>query len=308
MKYIALVSLLSAFLITGCSESPKEEQPAEDYVTEDQQNELPAGEPITLHARLDFVDTQATPSINASRQLKASFYLTTDVMRDGAADGASFWADGENYRVQGAIAASGNFSLNSSDVATDETYNMSNQWPSVTENPEGTFRIKMPEASLIGEGLSVGVEIEVPVKGTKKATITGNGQTIDSELSHARTMFCHSKSDEEEACKLEFTIDAVPTKAKDSTYDHLLQSAKDAFAFQGKQGPDGGLIIYSSLLPVYGATTRYHNGHFVTSLKQEYSVNLDGSELGQQIHMVVWSTKRGDNWQPEEATPVKIPE
>ncbi len=305
MKYVALASLLSAFFMAGCSESPKEEQPNEDYVAEDTQEALPAGEPVTLHARLDFVDNQATPSINASRQLKASFYLTTDVMRDGTGEGASFFLDSENYRVQGTIAASGNFSLKDGDISTTESYDMNNQWPALTENPDGKFQIKLPEPSMIGEGFTVGVEVDVPVSGTKQATISGNGQTIQSELNHARTMFCYAQSEQQEACKLEFTIDAIPTKAKDSAYDHLVQSAKDAFAFQGKQGPDGGLIIYSSLLPVYGATTRYHNGHFVTSLKQEYSVNLDGSELGQQIHMVVWSTKRGDNWQPEEATPLQ---
>lgn len=305
MKYLALASILSAFFVAGCGQSSNDEQPGEDYVAEDTQEDLPAGELVTLHARLDFIDNQATPSISASRQLKASFYVTTEVRRDGTGEAASFFQDSENYRVQGAIAASGNFSLKDNDISTSESYDMSNQWSGLTENPDGKFLIKLPEPSMIGEGFTVGVEIDVPVSGTKKATITGNGQTFESELSHARTMFCYSQTEEQEACKLEFKIDAVPTKAQDSAYEHLLKSAKDAYTYQGKQGPDGGLIIYSSLLPIYGATTRYSNGHFVTSLSQQYSVNLDGSELSQQIRMVVWSTKPGDNWQPEEATPIQ---
>lgn len=309
MKRLTSISFLSLLLLAGCGQSSKDKEQLEAATeTTPEIQSTSSGEPITLHARLDFMDSFTSPAINANRQLKASIYLETDVLREGSGASATYSLDTEESRVQGALLAMGTFTLKSDEVSTNETYNMNNEWRVLTKNPEGKFIIKLPEESLIGEGLSVGVEIEVPVKGTKKATINSNAQTMDSEVTHSRPMFCTSQSADQDVCTLSFTIDAVPTKAKNSLHERLLENAKTLYAYQGKKNPEGGLIMYSAMVPVYGATTTYHSGHFVTELNQQYKTNLDGSDIGQHIHLVVWSTKRGDKWQPEGLPPQQKPE
>lgn len=307
MKHLTAISFLSFLLLAGCGQANKEDQQPETETAAESSSNA-SGEPITLHARLDFTDSFASPAINANRQLKASIYIETDVLREGSGASASYSLDTEASRVQGALLAAGTFTLKSDEVSTNETYNMKNEWSALTNNPEGKFIIKLPEESLLGEGLSVGVEIDVPVKGTKKATISSNAQAIDSEVSHSRPMFCTSQSAVQDVCTLNFTIDAVPTKAKNPLHESLLENAKALYTYQGKKNAEGGLIMYSSMVPVYGATTNYHNGHFVTELNQQYKTDLDGSDIGQHIHLVVWSTKRGDKWQPEGLPPLQKPE
>ena len=304
MKNITSVYLLSFLMLVGCSQSPEENQQVESD-TPAEEFSSPAGEPITLHARLDYVDTYASPSINAMRQLNASIYIETDVMRDGSGESATYSLDSEEARVQGTLVASGTMALTSNEISSNETYNMHNEWVTLTSNPEGKFIIKLPEPAILGDGLSVGVEIEAPVSGIKKATVSSNGQTIDSEVTHSRSMFCSSQSADKDICKLTFTIDPVPTKAKNPASENLLESAKTLYAYQGKKSPEGGLIMYSGMVPVYGATTQYHDGHFVTALEHQYTANLDGSDMGQHIHLVVWSTKRGDKWQPDGLPPLQ---
>ena len=306
MKNITSVCVLSFLLLAGCGQSSKESQQAESEAPVEAADSS-SGEPITLHARLDFVDTFVSPSINSSRKLNASIYIETDVTREGSGATATYSLDTEESRVQGAVLASGTLALNDNDVSSSENYNVHNEWNALTNAPEGKFSIKLPQASFVGEGLNVGVEIEVPVSGTKEASISSNGQTIDGEITHSRSMFCTSQSTDKDKdiCRLTFTIDAVPTKAQDPAYESLLESAKTVYASQGKKNSEGGLIMYSGILPVYGATTRYHNGHFVTALNQQYKVNMDGADISQHIHLVVWSTKRGDKWQPEGLPPLK---
>lgn len=309
MKHLTTITFLSFLLLAGCGQSNKEDQqPETETAAESSSNS--SGEPITLHARLDFMDSLTSPTINANRHLKASIYMETDVLREGSGEGASYSLDSEDSRVQGALLAAGTFTLKSDEVSTNETYNMHNEWSALTKNPEGKFIIKLPEESLLGDGLSVSVEIEVPVSGTKKATISSNAQTIDSDVTHSRPMFCESQAEDKnkDVCKLSFTIDAVPTKAKNNLPESIFENAKTLYTYQGKKNPEGGLIMYSGMVPIYGATTRYHNGHFVTELNQQYKTNLDGSDIGQHIHLVVWSTKRGDKWQPEGLPPLQKPE
>ena len=69
MKNITFVCLLSFLLLAGCSKTPKEDvQQAESEAPADAPASL-SGEPITLHARLDFTDGLANASINSNRQL-----------------------------------------------------------------------------------------------------------------------------------------------------------------------------------------------------------------------------------------------
>lgn len=306
MKYIATLSFLSVLAVTGCGQSSKEDEQVSEVVEEVQ--EVPSGEPITLHARLDFMDALVSPSINASRKLNASIYLATDVVREGSGDSALYSLDSEETRVQGAVVASGQMDFNQDEVSTNETYNMQAGWSSITNNPDGKYRINLPDVSYVGDGLRVGIEVEVPMTGTKKATISSNGQTLEGDVTHARSMFCSTQSPEKDICTLTFTIDALPTKAKEPVYESLLEGAKAAYAYQGKQDANGGLIMYSGMVPVYGATTQYQNGHFVTQLNEKYSVNLDGSDISQHIQLTVWSTKRGDSWQPNDLPPLQTPE
>lgn len=312
MKYIVCGSLLSVLLVTGCGQSSNEQAPSESVADEVQSEAhdeaMTSGEPVTLHARFEFMDASASTAIDSHRQLKASFYMQTDVIRDGSGADASFSLDTEDTRVQGALFASGSLSMKENDISSSETYNMQNVLGAMTTNPEGKFVIQLPEASMVGEGLSVGVELEVPVSGVKKAIISSQGQTIESQVTHARSMFCATRTEDSDLCTLKFTIDAVPTKAQDPAYERLFESARAAYPYQGKQSPDGGLIMYSGLLPVYGAFTRYHNGHFVTELNQHYKINLDGTDISQHIHLVVWSTNRGDSWQPEGLPPLQTHE
>lgn len=310
MKNITSVVALSFLLLAGCSKSPEESQQVESEAPPAEESTGSAGEPITLHARLDFVDTLASPAINAQRKLNASIYIEADVLREGSGASATYSLDSDETRVQGSLVASGSYALNSNEVSSNETYNMHNEWVSLTNKAEGKFLIELPEPALLGDGLSVGVEIETPVSGIKKATISSNGQTMDGEVTHSRSMFCapQSENKEKDVCTLKFTIDPVPTKAQSPAYEHMLEGAKTLYAYQGKKNPEGGLIMYSGMVPVYGATTQYHNGHFVTELNQEYTTNLDGADIGQHIHLVVWSTKRGDKWQPEGLPPLQKPE
>lgn len=309
MKHLTSISFLSLLLLAGCGQSSKDKEQLETAAeaTPEIQSSS-SGEPITLHARLDFVDASATPSINANRQLNASIYMETDVTREGSGANATYMHDSDDSRVQGYVIASGKLALNKDDVSSNETYTMHNEWSSLTTAPEGKFTIKLPEASLIGEGLSVGVEIEAPVSGTKKATISSKEQSMESEVTHSRPIFCASQTADKDVCTLTFTIDAQPTKAQNPAYESLFTAAQETYKYQGKKGPDGGFIMYSGLVPVYGATTNYNNGHFVTELNQQYSVNVDGGDMSQHIYLVVWSTKRGDKWQPEGLVPLKKPE
>jgi len=310
MKNITSVCLLSLLLVAGCSKSPKEDDQQVESDTSADAPASPSGEPITLHARLDFMDSSASASVNASHHLNASIYLETDVTREGSGESATYSLDSDS-RVQGSVVASGTLALKSNDVSSNETYSMHNEWNALTDKAEGAYRIRLPEVSLLGEGLSVAVEIEAPVSGTKKATISSAGQTLDSnDVTLSRPMFCSTQAadKDKDVCKLSFTIDAVPTKAKDPAYESMLESAKTLYAYQGKKNPEGGLVMYSGLIPVYGATTQYQNGHFVTALDQQYTSNIDGTDISQHIHLVVWSTKRGDKWQPEGLAPLQKPE
>lgn len=306
MKNISSVCLLSVLLLAGCSKSSKENDQQAESVTNSEIPVASSGEPITLHARLDFTDLSVSTSVNSSHQLKASIYMEMDVTRDGSGEGATYSQESDS-RVQGALFASGKLALNNDDVVSNETYNMHNEWGTLTDKADGIFRMRLPEVSLIGEGLSVGVEIEAPVSGTKKASVSSKGQTVETDVSLSRPIFCSSQSEDKDkdVCKLNFTIDAVPTKARDSAYDSMLESAKALYTYQGKKNSDGGLVMYAGLVPVYGATTEYKDDHFVTALDQQYTVNIDGTDISQHIHLVVWSTKRGEKWQPEGLPPLQ---
>lgn len=292
-------------LLFGCTPAPEAEQPNQDTpeVIDDQSanptSEFAAvGEPITVHARFNYSEKMSSPSIGAEKNLVANLHLASDIRRSGSGPTAQYHLDQEVERVKGSVTANGSLNLNSAEVSTQETYQMQGEWPQLTIPTAGRFSIKLPEPSDIGDGPRIEFEIKAPVAGIKTAVIKSADQQINSEVTHSRPFACTNGDAGGDICDLSFTIEPIPTTAKTDAGAILLENAKQAYNLQGKKAADGGLLMYSSLLPVYGSTTHYENGHFVTRLSTSYTETLDGSVITQQLDLVVWSTERGSNWQP----------
>jgi hypothetical protein len=180
---------------------------------------------------------------------------------------------------------------------------MAQFWPVLTENPAGRWRIVEPEPSNIGDGMQFKLEMTTPVSGTKHAKISSNGQTFDTNVQQALPFSC-STDDEHDQCSLEFSFDAVPTVAKNDFGAALLESAKTLYQYQGKKGPDGVLVMFGSIAPIYGAVTRYEGDRLVMRFSQQYSENLDGSVISQHLQMVMWTSPPDDRWQPDDLPPL----
>ncbi len=277
--------------------SQTEQNPLE--MPQDQASEMVAGDPITLHARLVYKDSFLSPSIGAEKSLTTNLHLTSDVLRTGSGPDASYALDNEVERVQGNVTAKGQVNFSSDDISTQETYQMQGDWPAMTTPTAGQFSIKLPEPSDIGDGLRIELVIKAPVTGVKTAKIQSKEQHRATEVSHSRSAWCSNFDEKSDICDLSFTVDAIPTTAKTPAGEVLLENAKQVYLLQGKKDESGGLLMYSNLVPVYGATTTYENGHFVTRLNTSYTATLDGGSISQQLEIVVWSTERGSNWQPK---------
>ncbi len=263
---------------------------------------IPEENQVILHARLYVKDQTSTDAIGSSNQIQAAFYLQTPVRVEGKGLTERFTDIYDHDVVQGKLHASGKTDFKS-DPALTELYQMQASWPTEVAVTEGRFRISAPEPSSIGEGYSVKVELEVPVSGDKKAQISSAGALLDTEITHARPMACGTEAGQE-ICKLSYTVDAVPTVAQDEAGKLLLDSAKTLYASQGKINSDGGLIMYSSLVPVYGAVTSLEDGHLVIRSSQQYSLKFKEADMAQQLELVVWTTAPGDHWQPANLPPL----
>lgn len=257
---------------------------------------------VILHARLYVKDQTTTDAIGSSNQIQAAFYLQTPVRVEGTGLTARFTDIYDQDLVQGQLQASGSTNFKS-DPALTERYQMQAVWPEPAPVTKGRFRIWAPESSSIGEGYSVKVELEVPVSGDKKAQISSNGTQLDTEITHARPILCGTE-DGQEVCKLSYTVDAVPTVAQDEAGKILLENAKTLYASQGKINSDGGLIMFGSLVPVYGAVTSLEDGHLVIRSSQKYSLKFKEADMAQQLELVVWTNAPGDSWQPANLPPL----
>ncbi len=302
MSRFIITSSLTALLL-GCSPAPETETaPSEpSAVTDTNSTDFAetSGDPITVHARFHYLENMTTQSIGADKTLRADLELESDIRRFGSGADAQYQLDQEVERVKGSVTANGSLNLTSDDVSTQETYQMQGNWSTMTTPTAGRFSIKLPEASDIGDGPRIEFEIKAPVTGTKKAVIKSANQQIDSEVSHSRPFACTNGENGGDICELSFTIEPIPTAAKTDAGAVLLENSKQAYNLQGKKDANGGLLMYSSMLPVYGSTTSYENGHFVTRLKTSYTETLDGGVITQELDVVVWSTERGSDWQPD---------
>ncbi|MDZ7868591.1 MAG: hypothetical protein U5L02_05190 [Rheinheimera sp.] len=257
---------------------------------------------VILHARLYVKDQTSTPAIGSANQLQAAFHLQTPVRVEGTGLDARFSDIFEREQVQGQLVASGDTEFKTEPALT-EHYKMQAVWPEPVAVKQGRFRVWAPEPSRIGTGYSVKVELEVPVSGDKKAQISSEGTLLDTDITHARPLACGTEEGQE-ICKLSYTVDAVPTTAQDEAGQLLLDSAKTLYASQGKINSDGGLIMYGSLVPVYGAVSNLEDGHLVIRSSQQYSLNFKDANMAQQLELVVWTSAPGDNWQPDNLPPL----
>lgn len=296
---------LALGLLTACSPAPEApEPPADDAATQTVtgSGDLAQDKQLVLHARLYVKDRTAMPAIGSENQIQAAFALQSPVQVSGSGLDARFSDVYEQDLVQGQLQASGSTNFKADPTLT-EHYQMQASWPEPVAVTQGRFRVFAPEPSSIGDGYSVRVELEVPVSGDKKAQISGNGMLLDTEVTHAKPIACGTDNGQE-ICKLSYTIDAVPTAAKDAAGELLLDNAKTLYANQGKISSDGGLLIYSSLVPVYGAVTTLEAGHLVIRSRQQYSLKFKEADMAQQLELVVWTSEPGDNWQPADLPPL----
>ncbi len=295
--------------LTACSPASQQATPEAATATEAAAEPVSASETpdvaanqLTLHARLYVKDQTSTAAIGSSNQLQAAFELQTPVQVEGSGLTARFTDVYDQDLVRGQLQARGDTAFKS-DPALTEHYQMQASWPTPVPVTQGRFRIWAPEPSSVGEGYSVKVELEVPVSGEKKAQISSDGALLDTEITHARPMACGTEEGQE-ICKLSYTVDAVPTVAQDEAGKLLLDSAKTLYASQGKINSDGGLIMYSSLVPVYGAVTSLEDGHLVIRSSQQYSLKFKEADMAQQLELVVWTTAPGEHWQPANLPPL----
>lgn len=301
-----IAALLMAGLLSACSKAPEETtaEPtmhgasSEDGTVDDSAQ---GGQPVTIHARIQYISESSAPQLATQHKLESAFYIATDAIRYDD-QGTVSYAMQDGSRVQGTLNASGNAHIVSDDAVADEAYQMKGDWPELIQPNRGLFRIKNVEPSHVGEGMEVTIEMEVPVQGSKKSLIQNKELKLEnSEIKFSNPVECSPVNETEDLCKILFTMDVVPTEARDAAGEQLLASAQELYKHQGKIGADNSLIVYSSLVPVYGAKTTMQGEHFISELDDSYQVQMDGSTLAQHLKIVAWSTARGDLNEPVQA-------
>jgi len=302
---------LTLLALTACSPAPEGATAQVDEAASEAveaADALPQDKQLVLHARLYVKDQTSTPAIGSANQIQAAFHLQSPITVTGTGLGARFSDVFEQDLVQGQLQASGKTDFKSDPTLT-EHYQMQASWPQPVAVTQGRFRVWAPEPSSIGEGYSVKVELEVPVSGDQTAQISSNGTVLDTDITHARPIVCatdNSSGTAQEICKFSYTVDAVPTEAKDETGKMLLDNAKALYAGQGKIDSDGGLIMYGSLAPIYGAVSSLEDGHLVIRSTQQYSLKFKEADMAQQLELVVWTSEPGDSWQPANLPPLNF--
>lgn len=264
----------------------------------------PQGKPVLVHLRLEFTDKINTPSINTSRLLRTSLYLQQQALQHGSGKDAGYSMLETPVKVMGSLQAQGHSNIKTSDLSKDESYQMAQFWPVFTENPAGRWRIVEPELSDIGEGMRFKLEMSTPVSGTKYAKISSEGQTFETDVEQARPFSCTTTENNQDQCAIELSFDATPTEAKNDFGATMLEAAKTLHQYQGKKGPDGGLVMFGSLTTAYGAVTSYEGDKLVVRFSQQFTENLDGAEISQHLQAVLWTSAPEDSWQPADLPPL----
>lgn len=299
-------AMLLTSLLGACSKAPETSAPEPTASTESSEDgavddSTQGGEALTIHARIQYVTETSAPQIASNHKLQAAFYLETPAVRYHE-NGTVSYTMLDGTRIQGALNAEGSAHIVSDDAVADESYQMKGEWPEVIQPNSGMFRIKSVEPSHLGEGMEVTIEMEIPVQGVKKSLMQNKDLKIEnSETKFSTPLECSPVNETEDLCKILFTMDVVPTEARDAEGEQLLPSAIELYKNQGKIGPDNSLIMYTSMVPVFGAKTSMNGEHFVTELAEQYQVQMDGSTLAQQLKIVAWSSPRGELNEPAAA-------
>jgi hypothetical protein len=313
-KHRIQLLLCAALLLTGCGPAPDSSAysaatadsataDATESNTSESSTTEPQGKPVLVHLRLNFTDKINSESINTTRQLRSSIYLQQQALQYGSGQDVGYSLLDTPVKVMGSLQAQGQSKIETSDLVKDESYQMAQFWPVLTENPAGRWRIVEPEPSNIGEGVQFKLEMVTPVSGTKHAKISSKGQTFDTDVQQALPLSCGTDNDHDQ-CALEFSFDAIPTVAKNEFGTAILESAKTLYQYQGKKGPDGALVMFGPIAPIYGAVTSYEGDRLVVRFSQQFTENLDSSVISQQLQMVMWTSAPEDSWQPDDLPPL----
>ncbi len=313
-KHFIQLLVCTVLLLTGCGPAPDSSADsaatadsapvdATESNTSESSGTEPQGKPVLVHLRLDFTDKINSESINTTRLLRSSIYLQQQALQYGSGNDAGYSMLETPVKVMGSLQAQGHSKIETSDLVKDESYQMAQFWPVLTENPAGRWRIVEPEPSNIGEGMQFKLEINTPVSGTKHAKISSKGQTFDTDVQQAKPFSCGTENDHDQ-CSLEFSFDATPTVAKNEFGTAILESAKTLHQYQGKKGPDGALVMFGPIAPIYGAVTSYEGDRLVMRFSQQFTENLDGSEISQNLQVVLWTSAPEDSWQPADLPPL----
>lgn len=293
--------VMMAASFAACSGPAADAQHAADAASAT--DETPTrGEPILLHARVDYGSDSVTSGVS-----ERHFVLAMDVeqpaFREGSGARATYSGDSARERVRGFMKASGSARVVSADTTLTENYAKSATWPQLQAVDGAYFSLLAPEASLIGEGLHVRLELRAPVKGQGSAHVQGEGGSADTDPLLSVPSECSSRDQKldgnVEGCGVVVDLEPAPTHARDAAGEVMLPKVTEALA-----QPDGPWAM-AMLGDHFGATTEYRpGGHFVQRFSKSYEADKDGAHSRITVNVTVWSTARGENWVPKDLPPL----
>lgn len=297
-----LAAIVTTMALTACSRAPESASDQTDNSTtnttsapEDQ------GEPIMLHARIDYTGSSTLHGFGKSGTT-LSLEILQPAFRSGKGKTASYSPDNSALtQVRGFVHGSGHAETKSSDTTIEEHYEKTGAWAALKTIDKGYFAITMPEPADIGDGLQVEVEVHAPVEGEQWTQAYGQ-KSPDTTFAHPMECSEHDehRDDQGAACGVKFHIDPTPTGAKSDAgkivYDKIVDALKQ---------PNGEWVM-AMLGQLYGGETTYESdGHFVVHVSKKYTLDKDGSTIDRDIDITVWSSPRNSTSTPKNVTPVK---
>lgn len=293
-----LIAIVTAATLAACSRSTEPAANQNKSVVSTQPDNR--GEPVMLHARIDYTGGSMTREIGKTGVV-LSLDLRQPALRIGKGKNASYSSDDSApTQVQGFVHGSGHAEMNSNDTHIEEHYDKTGAWHPLQTPTKGFFAIKMPESSDIGDGLQVEVEVHAPVAGEQWTQAYGQQ---NPDVTFARPLECSERDeyldDHGAACSVKFHIDPTLSGPKSDAGKILYDKTVDAL----KQ-PNGEWVM-AMLGQLYGAETTYENDEFVVHILKQSTFDKDGSTINRDIDITVWSSRRDSNWVPKNVTPVK---
>lgn len=286
-------------LLTACGQGPDDPPPGSESAPADERPHE-GMEPIVLHARLDYSDGSTSRELG-SRGLKMSLEIAQRAFRDRSGGAVTYAQDIEAQPVvTGWVHGVGHAEVNSDDAHLEEHYDKTAGWFEPQTPASGMFNVLPPQASDIGDGLHMIVEIHAPVAGTLAARLNGQETTPNLAVPLNCTERDEHLEDHGAACGKKFDLDATPTGPKSEAGKILYPAARELLDQPNGEALAGMLGMY------YGVTTEYRPGnHFILRLKKNHAFAKDGSELADDIDLVIWSTGVAESWRPEDASAVQ---